>query len=172
MPRDTAAASSSRTATRAYGRTMRAILKSLRRRNRANASAYRSMLGAPVVAKIYPKPTILQLRGKRGRWFGYASETGVSVHQVSVRCKTANGTFKNKVIRSRDVRFLDAAAPYESETTDPADIIAKDDDPIFDDRSDTQGRLYYQCSSCDEETTLYGFDYCSRAHCFSCTHAT
>ena len=95
--------------------------------------------GAPVVIKALPKPTIFQPRGMRGRWFGYAGENGTSVHLISVKCTMNNGTTKTKVVRSRDVRFLDAAVPTDHEHEDRITVLTEDN-PIFNELIDVQGR--------------------------------
>ncbi len=57
---------------------------------------------------MWPTPRALQPRGLRGRWYGLAGNSN-TVHLVSVQYLTKGGTLKRRVVRSRDVRFLDGA---------------------------------------------------------------
>ena len=59
-------------------------------------------------------------RGIRRRWFGNAGDNGRSV-LISIKCITNAGTLKTKDVCSRDVRFLDATAPDDQDTTDAGD---------------------------------------------------
>ena len=116
------------------------------------------LFGAPVVIKILPKPTMFQPRAVRGRWFGIAGERVTSVHRVSIKCTTSNADAKTKVVRSRNIRFLDATFPDDSDTTDPVATVLKEDHPLFSDLMDTQGRSLNEgpsddeCSGCSQKT--------------------
>ncbi len=86
------------------------------------------------------------------------------MHLVSVQYLTKGGALKRRVVRSRDVRFLDDATEPD-EDFDAASVPTAPldkDDPVLADALDTLGRTLYngthsdECSACgDEDTVLY-----------------
>jgi hypothetical protein len=149
-------------------------------RSQPSAKTLLHRFGAQVVIKIWPTPPGLQARGLRGRWYGLAGNSN-TVHLVSVQYLTKGGALKHRVVRSRDVRFLDDATEPD-DAFDAASVPTAplaEDDPVLATALDTLGRTLYhgthadECSDCGaEDSILYSCDYCPLAHCFSCTDAT
>ncbi len=91
------------------------------------------------------------------------------------------GTLKRRVVRSRDIRFLDGATEPDDDfdAASVPTVPLAEDDPVIADALDPLGRTLYngthaaECSACGDATTvLHSCDYCPLAHCFSCTDAT
>ena len=83
-------------------------------RSQPDAKTLLHRFGAQVIIKIRPTPPGLQPRGLRGRWYGLAGNSN-TVHLVSVQYLTKGGALKHRVVRSRDVRFLDDATEPDDE---------------------------------------------------------
>ena len=64
---------------------------------------------AEVIIKVFPKPTMFKASAIRGRWYGFAGDPGHSVHLVSVQVVTPGGMLTHRVVRARNIGFMDAA---------------------------------------------------------------
>ena len=123
---------------------------------------------------------MFKARAIRGRWYGLAGDSGHSVHLVSVQVVTPSGMLTHRVVRARNIRFMDAAQEPDADFdagVAPAESLAADD-PALEAMYDVQGRQYYDgehpdiCTVCKTEGLLYLCDYCPTSYCFPHSDAT
>jgi hypothetical protein len=100
------------------------------------------LFGCQVIIKVFPKPTMFRARAIRGHWYGLAGDSGHSVHLVSVQVVTPGGMLTHRVVRARNIRFMDAAQEPDADfdaTIAPAESLAADD-PAIEATYDVVGR--------------------------------